>query len=199
MRASKVGVSFPAETTLEQWLAYGEALQRADSALMWLLGDWIAFGDAKKATWGKKYEEAVGATGYSYGTLRNAVMVGTALQLSDRSDKLSWTHHHVLVCGLGTEAGSKMYRKWVAIAEEHDLSKRELAASIKAGRVIRLTELQAEADKNQGLGTVHAVKTAFVRAFAQARRLRDVEQWTPQQRASWKKELKPIVDLYARL
>lgn len=190
---------FPAETTIEQWLAYGEQLQRADSALMWLLGDWIAFGDGKAKEWGDMYTQAIEATGYSYQSLRSAVLVANTISLFDRSNKLSWTHHYVLVGGLGVEAGAKVYKKWIALAEEHSLSKRELAASIKEGRVVRLTEIQENAEKNQGLGTVHAVKTAFVRAFNQARRLRDVEAWSPSQRSAWKKELKPIVDLYERL
>lgn len=199
LQASRVGVEFPRGTTLEQWLAFGESLQRADSTVMWLLGDWLAYGEGKAKQWGDKYTEALEASGYSYQTAANALCVSKALSFSNRLEKLSWSHHQEVVFGLGVDAGEKKYIKWLALALEHGLSRRELTASIKLGRVVRLAELQAEAESNQGLGTVHAVKTAFVRALNQARRLRDVDQWTPAQKTAWKRELQPIVDLYARL
>src|SRR5271167_385611 len=69
---------------------------------MWWLGDWLRFGDSM--SWGEKYDEAVGELGFGYGTARDAKWVAeTFPDLSDRSDKLSWTHHRAVAHSRATK------------------------------------------------------------------------------------------------
>lgn len=197
MRDNRLGVRFPDGVTFDEWAHFGAALARADSALMWVLGDWLVCGEARKKAWGEKYVAALAATGYSYQTARNALWVAGAIPLSMRIDKLSWSHHQVVAHLEGK--GKESYAYWLTLAAKHGLSTRELAASVTHGKVMRLADLQELAEENKGMFTPQGVLTAFRRSLAEARRLRDVDEWTPKQRAVWKAQLKPIVDLYARL
>lgn len=76
--------------SLEQWLECGEFLKRAKGAVHFWIGDWLNYGEKR---WGEKYLEAIEATGYDYGTLRNDKWVAARVDLSRRHDKLSFDHH----------------------------------------------------------------------------------------------------------
>jgi N6-adenosine-specific RNA methylase IME4 len=74
----------------EDWIVVGVELLRMEGGVMWWLGDWLCYGQARK--WGEKYDEAV-ALGFNYQTARDAAWVAGEFQLSRRHDKLSWSHH----------------------------------------------------------------------------------------------------------
>jgi hypothetical protein len=95
---------------------------------MWWVGDWLLYGEGRKADWGQKYDEAIERTGLAYGTLRNTVFVAKRFsQLSRRRDKLSWAHHQE-VAGLPTE---KDQDKWLSRAEKEGWSEKELSRQIR--------------------------------------------------------------------
>jgi len=54
------------------------------------LGDWLAYGER---AYGETYAQALDATDYEYGTLRDAMWVTKQFALSRRRDNLSWSHH----------------------------------------------------------------------------------------------------------
>ena len=72
----------------------------AERSVMFWIGDWLNYGE--KANYGDKYTQALEVTKYDYQTLRDAAWVSGRIQLSDRSDNLSWTHHRA-VAALGTD------------------------------------------------------------------------------------------------
>ncbi|MCP2134560.1 N6-adenosine-specific RNA methylase IME4 [Rhizobium sp. SLBN-94] len=78
------------ETTFEQWTEIGQWLQSVERSVMWWIGDWVRFGEHR---WGEKYTQAIEATGHSYQTLRDAAWVSGSFDLSERSDKLPWSHY----------------------------------------------------------------------------------------------------------
>ena len=197
LRANKLGIPFVNTVTFDQWSEVGGALARADSALMWCLGDWLNYGAAKAKEWGERYVKAVAASGYDYQTCRNAAWVAGAIGMSRRRDTLSFGHHAEVAALDG--AGKAGFEYWLALADKHGLSVRELRASVKHGKVMRIADLQALAEEGKGMFTPQGVLTAFRRSFAEARRLRDVDEWSPRQRAVWREQLKPIVELYERL
>jgi hypothetical protein len=197
LRDNKLGVRFRADVSFEEWSRFGDALTRADSALMWVLGDWLVCGEAHKKAWGEKYTAVLAATGYSYQTGANALWVANAIEFSLRREKLSFEHHKVVAHLDGKGKAGLEY--WLAVAEKHGLSTRELAASVKHGKVMRLADLHALAEDNKGIFTPEGVRSAFQRSFAEASKLRPVGEWPAKQRAVWKAQLQPIVDLYRQL
>lgn len=76
--------------SFEEWQAMGDWLQSAERSLMWWIGDWLRFGEAR---WGERYSQAIEVTGQSYQTLRDAAWVASAFELSERSDNLAWSHY----------------------------------------------------------------------------------------------------------
>ena len=81
----------PPETlTIEEWQSVGEMLKLIDGAVMWWLGDWLAFGERK---YGEMYAQALGATEYKYQALADAVWVSNNVEFSVRTENLTWSHH----------------------------------------------------------------------------------------------------------
>lgn len=76
--------------SLEQWQECGAFLKKAKGAVHFWIGDWLNYGEKR---WGEKYLEAIEATGYDYGTLRNDKWIAARVDLSRRRDKLTFDHH----------------------------------------------------------------------------------------------------------
>jgi hypothetical protein len=85
------------EMSFEDWCEAGAKLGRFAEAVQWWIGDWLNYG---AVTYGEKYSQALAATGYEYGSLRNMASVAGEFDLSRRRDNLSWSHH-AEVAGLG--------------------------------------------------------------------------------------------------
>ncbi len=116
------GLSFADSVTFEEWASVGDALRQMERSVMWWIGDWVRFGEAK---WGEKYSQAIDATGYAYGTLANARWVSDAFDFSDRSEKLSWTHHSMAASLPATERAEVLSR-----AESEGWSVRDVRAEV---------------------------------------------------------------------
>ena len=130
---SRGGLDLPDNLTFEQWAAIGSTLKNAQQSLMWDLGDWLLYGQNKK--WGEKYDRAVEATGYDYGTLRNAKSVAKRFPLSRRRDKLTFAHHQE-VASLSDKDAERLLDQ----AEAEHLSRNDLrarVAQIKAAAKVR--------------------------------------------------------------
>ena len=130
---SRGGLDLPDNLTFEQWAAIGSTLKNAQQSLMWDLGDWLLYGQNKK--WGEKYDRAVEATGYDYGTLRNAKSVAKRFPLSRRRDKLTFAHHQE-VASLADKDAERLLDE----AEAEHLSRNDLrvrVAQIKAAAKVR--------------------------------------------------------------
>lgn len=86
-----VALHIPEGTSFDDWQLLGKKLQQMEKSVMWWIGDWLRFGERK---YGETYKQAIEATGYAEGTLRNAKYVAEKFSdLSLRSDSLSWNHH----------------------------------------------------------------------------------------------------------
>jgi hypothetical protein len=72
------------------WVEVGRRLGAMSRVSNWWVGDWLQYGAAK---WGEKYVEAARITGYDVKTLRNIAYVAKRFDLSQRRDKLTWSHH----------------------------------------------------------------------------------------------------------
>jgi N6-adenosine-specific RNA methylase IME4 len=92
-RVLPVGWDPPADLSEAEWRAVGAGLSRAERSIMWWLGDWLRYGEARQ--WGEKYTAAV-ELGFDYGVAADAKMVAERISFSRRREKLSWGHHRAV-------------------------------------------------------------------------------------------------------
>ncbi len=139
-------VAWVPQESLDQaeWLTAGRRLGAIGRCSQWWIGDWIRYGTAR---WGEKYVEAARVTGYDVASLRNMAWVAAQLDLSLRSDKLTWSHH-VLLAPLEPDE----QRHWIERAIEGRLSVADLRLELRArGRGTRRGK-GADGDRSEGRG-----------------------------------------------
>lgn len=87
---SLTGLALPADLSFEAWLRIGRELKTVEQSLMWWIGDWLRYGEAR---YGETYIAAAEATGYSYQTLARAKSVAQTYEPCMRIQNLSFAHH----------------------------------------------------------------------------------------------------------
>jgi DNA modification methylase len=137
-----LGFEFADDLTYEQWAAIGSTLRSAEQSLMWRLGDWLLYGENRN--WGEKYDRAIEATGYDYGTLRNAKSIAKRFPLSRRRDKLTFAHHQELA-SLSDDDAERLLDQ----AEAETWSRNDLRA--------RVAQVKAAASANARKKISHSV------------------------------------------
>jgi len=110
--------------SFEEWEEVGHFLKKATTVCILWLGDWINYGQAK---FGEKYHHAIARTGLDYGTLRNAAYTSRRIDLSDRSDKLSYKHHEIVA-----SLPAPLQRQLLREAEQSYYTTRELKQRVFA-------------------------------------------------------------------
>jgi hypothetical protein len=108
----------------EQWTAIGVRMGRYSNGSSWWLGDWLVFGRMK---YGRRYKEAVAATGLDYQTLRNYAVVARRFELSRRRDNLPF-QHHAEVCPLSDHEQDQ----WLDLAAARHWSRNDLRRHLRA-------------------------------------------------------------------
>jgi hypothetical protein len=124
VRSTATGAQFDSLLDFETWSELGTRLGVYTSATSWWLGDWIAFGRMK---YGRRYKEAVVATGLDYQTLRNYAVVARRFEISRRRANLTFQHHAVL-CALSDD----QQETWLDRAEAGRWSRNELRRRLRA-------------------------------------------------------------------
>jgi len=90
----------------EAWVAYLSELAKRDRDSKWEMGDWLVkgadhYGEASEVLAGHTlpsvYSLAETITGLAYPTLRDLCSTARRCPVSVRTDRLSWSHHRVLV------------------------------------------------------------------------------------------------------
>ena len=127
LRSTATGVRLPPRMSFDAWRTLGERLGRYSNGTAWWLGDWLTFGEAK---YGRRYKEAIAATGLDYKTLRNYAGVSRRFELSRRRDNLTF-HHHAEVCALCDEEQDR----WLDLAAAKGWSKNELRRAMREAAV----------------------------------------------------------------
>jgi len=86
-------MELPNGLPFSEWERIGKTLKTLEGAVMWWIGDWLAFGATE---YGEKYAQAVEAhqvTGTPVETIRKAVWVAEKFSVGSRLPTLSWSHH----------------------------------------------------------------------------------------------------------
>ena len=118
------GLLLPEGLPVENWLQLMSTLPRINDSVKWALGDALNYGEKR---YGKKYVEAMDATGIKYETLRDYAYVARKIELSLRNDNLSWTHHRAVADLTPVEQAG-----WLEVAQEKEMSTRALREAITA-------------------------------------------------------------------
>lgn len=137
------GLQITGDPTYEEWEAVGETLRFLEGSIRFAIGDWLRYGERK---WGEKYAQASEETGYSEGTLRDSAWVASAVDLSLRSDKLSFAHHKE-VASLRLPDGApdvEKQRHYLDLAEDQELSRAKLRHVIQQDKRAEMIPLPTD-------------------------------------------------------
>src|SRR3954470_2699940 len=124
VRSSVTAASFDPLLEFEAWREFGVKLGSYGNATQWWLGDWLVFGRMK---YGRRYKDAIAATGLDYQTLRNYAVVARRFERSRRRANLTFQHHAVL-CALSNDEQDA----WLDRAEAGRWSRNELRRRLRA-------------------------------------------------------------------
>jgi hypothetical protein len=127
---SPVGMQITAEVTRDEWLGIFTAIQHIQSAIQWIIGDWLVYGVERE--WGKTYDDFAAQIGYKPETLHNFAWVAKSIHFSLRNEKLSFNHHYV-VAGMSPED----QRTWLERAVENHWSVARLREEITGDPLTR--------------------------------------------------------------
>jgi hypothetical protein len=118
------------DLVLADWAEQGRRFGTIGRAAGWWIGDWLRYGNVK---FGERYSRASRITGYDVQTLMNMVYVASRVEISQRRENLSWSHHAEVAALPPDERDG-----WLNVALEERLSVRCLREEIRRAR--RVTE-----------------------------------------------------------
>lgn len=98
----------------EKWRQLGDLLFRFERSIQWLIGDWLAYGEANN--WGNT-EKIAEDFGYEVKTLYDYTNVARTVPFSVRTENLSFGHHKLVARTTMTEEEQSM---WLEKAEIGD-------------------------------------------------------------------------------
>lgn len=186
---TRTGLALDSEKVdLEAWGKIGAFLGGLSRANSWWCADWLNHGEA---AYGEKHSQHIEATGLAFKTLANMSNVGRKVDSSRRRDSLSFAHH-AAVAKLDPENQTH----WLETAEREGLTRGELRASIKAGKVIRKDEMKPSSKGVRNLSAWMGDAAAWLDA---AEASEPLEDWSPSKRLAVLKQIEPIISLARRL
>jgi N6-adenosine-specific RNA methylase IME4 len=116
------GMAVEGEPTFEEWEQAYSFARRAESGVMWWVGDLLNYGER---VYGETYAQAMVATELKYKTLRVAKWVAGQFELSRRRDNLSFEHHRAVA-----SLPPRDREKWLERADKEGLRRAELRTAI---------------------------------------------------------------------
>jgi hypothetical protein len=156
-------------------------------AVLWLIGDWLAFGQEKYhgRDGYKRIENGIYAitaeeTGFAEGTLRNAKYVCAAVNLSLRRDKLTFAHAQEIVGQ--TESGQFDY--WSARVAHDGLTVKQLREQLRRSRSVHKDE-----PNDHGIVSPLAITDQYIRDLMPM-----VDDFTPAQAREHLANLRPLLE-----
>jgi hypothetical protein len=87
---SAIGLTINTLLTYQEWEFLGEKLQLCHKSILFLIGDWLLWGES---TFNEEFSQAIEARGYAVQTLLNARWVASRVDRSRRRESLTWSHH----------------------------------------------------------------------------------------------------------
>jgi hypothetical protein len=201
---SRTGLAVHQDLSFEEWSALAPRLNEASRCVAFLIGDWLIYGEARfnngtsklsRRVRSEDYERAVAATGLDRSTLQNYAYVARKVPSATRLEALSWEHHKAVAKLKGSDQ-----LRWLRIVAEAGgaVSSRRLRKSITAGRLLSLAELKLD-PADRGIPN-HIPHINHLRAWWEdMKKARWLERATKAQRATLKRDLMPVIDIFEQL
>ncbi len=120
------GLVLPNDLAFHEWELIGKDLQVAHRAILFWLGDWLAYGEHK---YGEMYTQAIEVSTYSLETLKKCKAIAERIPRGNRIPELGWSHHMAVAYLPPTERVERLQQ-----AAENNWSRRELQDAIKRTR-----------------------------------------------------------------
>lgn len=181
----KTGLQILGEMTFENWVKIGKSLGRFRHWDSFSIGDWLNYGEA---VYGEKYSQGMEVTGLEPETLCNTASVCSKVENSRRRENLPFAHH-VEVAKLSAEDQTK----WLDISEKEGLNRKELRASIKAQKVVRIEPAIKEESGEKNFLTIQYWVGIAVRWIKKAIAKQDPSEWPVDRIKGTREEMKEIV------
>lgn len=201
---SRTGLAVHQDLSFEEWSALAPRLNEASRCVAFLIGDWLIYGEARfnngtsklsRRVRSEDYERAVAATGLDRSTLQTYAYVARKVPSATRLEALSWEHHKAVAKLKGCDQ-----LRWLRIVAEEGgaVSSRRLRKSITAGRLLSIAELKLD-PADRGIPN-HIPHINHLRAWWEdMKKARWLERATKAQRATLKRDLMPVIDIFEQL
>jgi hypothetical protein len=201
---SRTGLTVHEALSFAEWASLAPRLNEASRCIGFLIGDWLIYGEAEFGRPGPKkpsrvrsedYDSAIAATGLDRTTLASYAYVSRRVPQSLRNEQLSWEHHKVVA---KLEASDQT--RWLRMAAngKEAVSTRRLRKSISAGRLLKPAEMKLD-PADRGIPNHIPQVNRLCAWWAKIKGEGWLARATPQQRASLKRDLLPIVKIYEQL
>lgn len=144
-----VGLTGGENATADDWKTLGRVLRKLENGLQWLIGDWIIKAEP---AWGSTYAMAE-ELGFEETSVKDFVYVCRHVQMSVRTDFLSFGHHK-LVAAMPED----IQREWLNQAVAGQWSISQLREAMKVKRVSVLPSGETDHDKMREREAFDALK-----------------------------------------
>lgn len=127
-----VGLKSDGEITREDWEDAGQLLQRLDASLQWLIGDWIVLGEHLNYGDRDTFAESIG---FETKTIYDYAYVARNVEISVRTEILSFTHHKLVAA-----MTKKEQKKWLQKAEAEGWSVANLRDAVSGKKQLTTSD-----------------------------------------------------------
>jgi hypothetical protein len=164
----------------------------ANRSIDWIVGDALIAG-MRKGYYGESYKEAIELTGMTYQRLLNCYQLAKNFEFSRRRENLPVEHHRDVI-KLKTVGEQD---QWLDCASKHQLSHRQLKASIDAGRIIPRKEWEERGNRQLARGVV--TLPLLVNRIDDWLRDRMADGVDIEHATIWLQDLQPVLDIVEQL
>ena len=190
---SEVGIDFREDLSFEEWSDLGQRIACAGRSLGFLIGDWVNYGESRK-DYGKKYSEALQATGFDYSTLKLYSRVARHIDRVTRVTQLSFEHHRKVAMLEPEEQ-----KRWLGAASKakekgEPLSTRRLAKSILLKRLASDEDMETPSN-DRGQDNVHPHVNRIIAFWNRMRDEAWLETAEPDRIAAMLEDLAPVLKM----
>ncbi len=184
--AYRQGLVLKPGLSYDEWKGVGKTISRMAGSVMWLLGDWLAYGQAAyhglegfKRMENDRYAMVAEDTGFSEQRLRNAKWVCSAVDLSRRRDKLTMSHAEEIV---GRSAPGQ-FDYWIDRVVKEGIPAKKLREMLRKSKSIHKIE-----PNDSGVTSPLAVTDQYVRDM-----LSVIPKLTADQKKEHLRNLMPVI------
>ena len=212
---TRTGLHIRDELSFEEWRGLAPKFSEAIKCAAFLIGDWLVYGEdhfrgqarlpgfendaaAPARISGDLYDTALAATGLDRTTLSNYAYVSRNVPSSLRNELLSWEHHKAVA-----RLNEPDQQRWLQVALKNEsgtgpVSTRRLRKSIIAGRLLTPEELHPD-PTDRGIENHIPYVNRLVALWSRMKERRWLQRSTREQRAAFKRDLQPVVEIYNQL